>query len=142
MAVQLAKNKTSSFKKMEWILGRWEIRTSNYFYCENWEKENDTAYTGKSIMLVSGDTVLYDIMNIKSNKQIIYLSNKSKINTEGSTNIFKLTNIKKDRIIFENPANTEENKITYILKTPVTLNIMIEGKENSVESYGLRKINK
>ena len=127
---------------MEWIIGHWEIRTSTYFYCENWEKENDTAYTGKSLMLVSGDTVLYDIMNIKSNNQCIFLSNNSKINKEVSKNIFKLTSIKKDRIIFENPSNIEENKITYLLKTPTTLNILIEGKENSVESYGLRKINK
>jgi len=139
-AVHLAKNKTSSFKKMEWLIGRWELRTSNYFYSEKWEKENDTAFVGKSIMMVSGDTVLYDMMNIKSNKQIIYLSSISKINTESVKTLFKLTSIKKDRIIFENPANKEESKITYILKTPVTLNIMIQGNETSAESYDLRKI--
>ncbi len=139
-AAHLAKNKTSTFKKMEWLIGRWEIRTSNYFYSEKWEKENDTAFVGKSIMLVSGDTVLYDIMNIKSNKQIIYLSSISKVNTESTKTLFKLTNIKKDHLIFENPTNKEESKITYILKTPVTLNIVIQGKETSAESYDLRKI--
>lgn len=139
-ATQLAKHKTSTFKKMEWLLGRWDIRTMNYYYSENWQKENDTSFFGRSVMLVSGDTVLHDIMNIKSNKKIVYLSSKSKINAESKKNIFKLTKIKKDRIIFENPQNIEEKKITYILKAPVTLNILIEGKENSVESYGLHKI--
>ena len=85
---------------MEWLLGRWDIRTMNYYYSENWQKENDTSFFGRSVMLVSGDTVLHDIMNIKSNKKIVYLSSKSKINAESKKNIFKLTKIKKDRIIF------------------------------------------
>lgn len=141
-SLKLGKNKTSTFKKMEWLIGRWEIRTYNYFYSENWKKDNDTTYSGKSIMMVSGDTVLYDVMSIKPNKQYIYLSTKSSINTQGSLSIFKLTDIKKDRIIFENPSNKEEKKITYILKTPEKLSINIEGNEASVESYDLRKINK
>lgn len=137
---QLAKYKTATFKKINWLLGRWEIRTTNYILSENWQKENDTSFIGKSIMLVSRDTVLYDIMNIKSSKQYIYLSSKSKISTDGPLNIFKLVKITKDRIIFENPSNIDENKITYLLKTPVTLSILIEGKEKSVESYNLRKV--
>jgi len=141
-SLQLGKHKTSSFKKMEWLLGRWEIRTYNYFYSENWKKDNDTTYSGKSIMMVSGDTVLYDVMSIKPNKQYIYLSTKSSINTEGSLSIFKLTEIKKDRIIFENPSNKDEKKIAYILKSPEKISINIEGNEASVESYDLRKINK
>jgi hypothetical protein len=79
-------------------------------------------------------------MNIKSNKQVIYLSNKSKLNIDGANNIFKLTSIKRDRIIFENPSNAEEKKITYILKTPAVINILIEGTGTPVESYGLNKI--
>lgn len=140
--LRLGKKQSSSFKKMEWLIGRWEIRTYNYFYSETWKKESDTAFSGKSIMMVSGDTVLYDVMSIKPNKQFIYLSTKSNINTESGLSIFKLTDIKKDRIIFENPSNKEEKKITYVLKTPEKLSINIEGNEASVESYDLRKINK
>ncbi|GEM_PF-1108965 len=135
-------HKISTFKKMEWLLGQWDIRTMNYYYSENWRKENDTSFTGKSIMIVSGDTVLNDEMNIGSNKQVIFLSSKSKINYDSKKNLFKLTKVKKDRIIFENPANPEEKKVTYILSTPTMLNIHIEGNENTVESYGLHKINK
>ena len=127
---------------MEWLIGRWEIRTSNYYYTERWEKESDTTFAGKSIMLVSGDTVLYDIMNIKALNHFISLSSKSKINPESVNSVFKLTQLKKDRIIFENPSNAEEKKISYILSTPTTLNILIEGRENSAESYGLHKISK
>jgi len=141
-ADHLVKQKTGTFKKMEWLLGQWDIRTMNYYYSENWRKENDTSFTGKSIMIVSGDTVLYDEMNIGSNKQVIFLSSKSKLTNDSKKNLFKLTKVKKDRIIFENPANPEEKKVTYILSTPTMLNIHIEGNENSVESYGLHKINK
>ncbi|HOY30915.1 MAG TPA: DUF6265 family protein [Bacteroidales bacterium] len=139
-ATQLAKHKISTYKKMEWLQGRWDIRTNNFYYSENWHKENDTLFTGKSIMLVTGDTVLYDLMNIEINKKYIYLTSKSKINTEGNTNFYKLISIKKNRIIFENPSNTEENRITYLFTDPDKLKILIENKENSVESYSLRRI--
>ncbi len=141
-ADHLVKQKTGTFKKLEWLLGQWDIRTMNYYYSENWCKENDTSFTGRSIMIVSGDTVLYDEMNIGSNKQVIFLSSKSKLTNDSKKNLFKLTKVKKDRIIFENPANPEEKKVTYILSTPTMLNIHIEGNESSVESYGLHKINK
>lgn len=121
------------------MLGRWEIRTSSYYYIENWEKVNDTAFAGKSIMLVSGDTVLYDLMKVGSNKQFITLSTKSKISKESTNALYKLSTIKKDRIIFENPSNVEDKKVSYILKNPTTLNILIEGKGTPVESYGLHK---
>ncbi|MDD4213602.1 MAG: DUF6265 family protein [Bacteroidales bacterium] len=139
---KLAIQKIATFKKMEWLTGKWKIMSSTYIYEENWTKVSDTLYAGESIMRISLDTVLYDIMNIRAGENYIFLSSKSKISSNGKLNIYKLTKISKDKIIFENPGNTEQSSITYFQKGPLIMNILIEGKERSVESYDLRKLTK
>ena len=134
--------KIAIMQQMDWLRGVWVVQTSSYTYFESWKKINDTLYRGKSVMLISRDTVFSERMSIEANKQSIILTTRNSQNPSSSIQSFLLSKVSKDKIVFFNRWNKEEQMISYILKSPDNMYIYVEGDKKSVASYTLEKIMK
>lgn len=134
--------KISSFKKMEWLLGKWTTMVPDFTFIENWEKLNDTVFTGNSLMIMLGDTVLNEQMSIESSIQNINFYNKSLQHADAAQNSYRLSKLKDDRIEFENTSGSAQNQIIYFHKTANVMNIYVKGSDKSQASYDMKKISK
>ena len=137
-----SQKKISILQQMEWLRGVWVSQTTAFTFFESWKKINDTLYTGKSVMLISRDTVFNERMSIEATNQSIILYSRNVQNSSISIQSFLLNKISKDKIEFFNPWNKEERKISYIKKSPDLMYLLIEGNKKSVASYTLEKIMK
>jgi hypothetical protein len=134
------KQKISTIKKLDGLLGTWVTYSTIYTVIETWKKANDTALNGKSIMIMSGDTVLNERMSIQPGRSFITLFSKNLSVADSDFENYKLTKLTADKIIFEKVTAGKPENITYNFITPETMRILIETDGKSVESYNMKKI--
>jgi hypothetical protein len=133
------------FTKMNWLEGYWQNYSPDATLVENWKKVTDTLFLGKSSMIFGGDTLYQeDIKLAPSGKNIYYtvLSHNSE-NTGRSSYILRKNQAGK--LVFEDPGNKEQSRLTYLRKSKDNMVLKVEGLDGSkvtVEVYNLKKINK
>lgn len=134
------KQKTSTIKKLDCMLGKWVTYSSVYSVLETWKKFNDTTLDGSSIMIMAGDTVLNEQMVIQPGRSYINLWSKNILVTESDVENYKLTKLTPEKIVFKKVTSGIPENITYNFITPETMRILIETDGKSVESYNMKKI--
>jgi hypothetical protein len=122
------------------MLGTWTTYSAVYSVIETWKKVDDTTLSGRSIMIVKGDTVLNERMSIQPGRSQIKLWSKNLSVIDSDFENFKLTKLKADKITFEKITAGKPENITYKFITPETLRILFETDGKSVESYNMKKI--
>ncbi|MEI6122665.1 MAG: DUF6265 family protein [Bacteroidota bacterium] len=132
--------KIKTLNQLQWLKGIWVTQTSVFTLVETWRQISDTVYKGSSIMLMGRDTVLNEKMSIETNKNNVMLYSKNLTDATSSFQVFTLTKLNKTKIVFQNPLNKDETKISYVVKSPDTMNISIEGSTKKVESFNMHKI--
>jgi hypothetical protein len=137
-----SKQKKSTIKKLDGLLGTWVTYSTLYTVMETWKKANDTTLIGRSIMIISGDTALNEQMSIQPGRSYIKLCSKNLSVADSDIENFKLTKISKDKIRFEKVPEGKPESITYYFITPGTMRILMETEGKSVESYNMKKIMK
>jgi|WetSurMetagenome_2_1015567.scaffolds.fasta_scaffold548843_1 hypothetical protein len=113
------------FEKMSWLLEKWQNISPEMTMIEFWKKEMDTVYTATSVMMVGSDTVYHEEIRLAPNHRNIYYT-ITNISNEGKSKIssYILTYNQGGKIVFEDKANKEQSKISYIRKS--TDNIFLE----------------
>ena len=127
-------------KKLDVMVGTWATYSSVYTVIETWKKENDTALSGQSIMVMKGDTVLNEQMSIQPSKRSICLQSKNHLVPESASESFCLAKLSADKIHFEKTGSEDSESITYNFISPETMRILFQTKGKSVESYNMKKI--
>lgn len=122
------------------MLGTWVTYSTVYTVFESWKKTNDTTMDGRSIMIMTGDTVLNEQMNIQAGRSYISLHTKNLSVANADVENFKLTKQTTDKIIFEKITTVNPESITYNFITPETMRILMKTDGKSVESYNMKKI--
>ncbi|MEI6853137.1 MAG: hypothetical protein WCL06_09850, partial [Bacteroidota bacterium] len=92
------------------MLGTWVTYSTVYTNVEIWKKVNDTTMSGRSIMIMSGDTVLNETMCIQPGPHSIYLTSKNLLVADSDIESYQLTKLKADKIIFEKAISGKPDK--------------------------------
>lgn len=110
--------------QLEWILGQWKSQSGEEVIIEHWQKVNDTLFNGETWFIDSGDTVATELLKIIARSDnIFYVAEPSgQQNTE-----FKLTQLKNNEVLFENPEHDFPQKIFYKKTSSDSLYAKIEG---------------
>jgi hypothetical protein len=117
--------------KMSWVLGSWYMNTPDGTISEEWEKVNDSLYSGFSIMVTpKGDTVFIEDIKLTGNAEgLCYMPTVSNQN-KGEEVRFKEKTATGDEIVFENPAHDFPQRIIYRKLSDSTIVASIEGEQN------------
>jgi hypothetical protein len=110
--------------------GQWRTTGTEEFFVETWKSVHENEMSGYGAMLISGDTVFSEKIQLIKEKEEIYYIVTSKDNNEYPIR-FKLTNSTPGKWVFENPAHDFPTRITYILKKEDTLIATVEGSEKT-----------
>ncbi len=122
------------------MLGTWVTYSTVYKVVEIWKKVNDTTLSGRSIMIMSGDTLLNEVMSIQPSPRYIFLTSRNLSVADSDIESYQLTKLKSDKIIFEKATSDKPDNITYNFITPETMRILIQAEGKSIESYNMKKI--
>ena len=122
------KSKTyAELEKASWFLGRWENKTPEGTFSEEWKTENDSVLVGESYFINGKDTLFAETVQLEQQENdLFYIVSVPNQNKEKPV-AFKLTSSTSDYLVFENPAHDFPKKITYKLVNKDSLYAEISG---------------
>ena len=110
---------------LSWLEGTWVRHENNAESKEWWKKKDNAVIDGGSQTTQNGKVVFSEELKIEeSDSGIFYIANVSE--NAGPVG-FKLTQIKFQHVVFENPKHDWPQKITYTLTAPDSLLARVEG---------------
>lgn len=128
--------------KAEWLIGAWENKMPNGTLSENWEKQNDSVFTGQSFFIHGKDTIHAEsIALVEENGTLVYRPTVKGQNGDKLVD-FKLTSATDKQLVFENPSHDFPQKISYTKITNDSLVAEISGKQQgkpASEKFGMKK---
>jgi hypothetical protein len=131
----------SELKKTNWFLGRWENKTPEGTFSEEWKIENDSLLLGKSFFIKENDTLFSETVRlVQREKDLFYIVTVPNQN-EAKPVEFKLTSSTADYLVFENPEHVFPKKITYKLVNKDSLYAEISGDGKS-QGFPFKKVNR
>ncbi|GJM27702.1 MAG: hypothetical protein DHS20C17_03370 [Cyclobacteriaceae bacterium] len=100
-------------ENVKWLLGTWEMRTSNGSTYETWELKTLTELSGKSYAVKGADTVVSETVRItEENGKLYYVPMVSDQNN-GDAVVFEASFISRSKFIVENPQHDFPKVISY-----------------------------
>jgi len=127
----------------DWLLGKWENKSSDGNLSETWKKANDSVYNGESYFIKGKDTLHFENIQLKQKKEDLFYISTIKGENNDEAVEFKMTNSTEKQLLFENPKHDYPKKISYTLVTPDNLAIEISGIQQgkpSVQKYSMKKV--
>ncbi|MBL7930370.1 MAG: hypothetical protein JNL60_00625 [Bacteroidia bacterium] len=133
----------SKIERADWLIGRWENKSTDAFAMESWIKQDDSTFTGKSFVVIGKDTVSSEILRLEQKGNDVFYVPTVRNQNEGLPVNFKLTGSDSNLLVFENPEHDFPQKITYhrISTDSMTAVISgtIEGNFKS-EQFAMKKV--
>lgn len=114
------------FKKWE---GSWAIKAAGIL-TEEWKKENDTLWSGKSYMQKNDSTIPLETMQIRIKGDSIFYMPTVPNQNQGKTISFYLSQKNDSLFVFENPKHDFPQRIIYAFSENKKLLVTIDGKIN------------
>jgi hypothetical protein len=121
----------SELEKADWFLGRWENKTPEGTFSEEWKTENDSLYLGESYFINNNNTLFAEKVRLEQRKNDLFYIVSVPNQNEEQPVAFKLTSSTNDYLVFENPEHDFPKKITYKLVTKDSLYAEISGDGKS-----------
>lgn len=127
-----SKNETGAaqIKNAEWILGQWENISEEGKSVENWEKLNDSIFTGDSYFLSKGDTAFSEEIRLEVINDTLYYVPTVKDQNSGQPVYFRLKTTSVNKIVFENEKHDFPKLISYTRVSEDSLVAEISGEIN------------
>ena len=135
--------KASSYAELEkanQFLGKWENKTLEGTFSEEWKVENDTLLSGKSFFIKENDTLFSETVRLAQHENDLFYIVTVPNQNEAKPVEFKLTSSTADYLVFENPEHDFPKKITYKLVTKDSLYAEISGDGKS-QGFPFKKVN-
>ncbi len=111
-----SKQTKRDFKKLEWILSKWErtnVQPGTTAF-ESWQKSSKYVYTGMGVTLKGSDTTFVEKLRIEIKGDAIYYVADVKQNA--APTYFKMTKISESGFVSENPDHDFPKMISYELE--------------------------
>lgn len=130
----------SGLEKANWFLGRWENKTPEGTFSEEWKTENDSVWVGASYFINGKDTLFAESIRLEQKENNLFMIVTVPNQNQEKPVAFKLTSSTTDFLVFENPEHDFPKKITYKLVTKDSLFAEISGDGKS-QGFPFRKVN-
>ncbi len=121
----------SELEKANWFSGRWENKTPDGVFSEEWKTENDSVMVGTSYFINGKDTLFAETIRLEQKENNLFMIVSVPNQNEEKPVAFKLTSSTSDNLVFENPEHDFPKKITYKLVTKDSLYAEISGDGKS-----------
>jgi hypothetical protein len=109
------------------LQGKWKLENGNANYYEEWEKINDTTFSGISYEFKDDRKYTLEKLTIlKLNNHIVYIAQPGNNNPT----LFTLTSSENKKFIFENEEHDFPQRVIYHFSSENQLNASIEGIVN------------
>lgn len=125
------KSTFSELEKAHWFLGRWENKTPEGTFSEEWKTENDSVWVGSSFFIREKDTLFAETIRLEQKENNLFMIVTVPNQNEEKPVAFKLTSSTTDYFVFENPEHDFPKKITYKLVNKDSLFAEISGDGKS-----------
>lgn len=134
------KSKTyAELEKANWFLGKWENKTPEGTFSEEWKTENDSVLIGESYFINGKDTLFAETVRLEQlENDLFYIVSVPNQNEEKPV-AFKLTSSTSDYLVFENPEHDFPKKITYKLVNKDSLYAEISG-DGKKQGFPFKKV--
>jgi hypothetical protein len=134
----------SETKKIEWLLGTWETKTSKGSLYETWTRKSDTELQAKSYYLKQKDTILFESVRlVEKDKKLHYMVSVKGQHDEQPVDFVSTSMSKPHSLIFENKENDFPQRITYTKIRKDSLFAEISGMMNgkmTKQAFPMKKI--
>ena len=127
----------------DWLLGKWENKSSEGDLSETWTKINDSLFIGESFFIKENDTLHSEKIQLKQNVENLSYISTIKGQNYDQPITFNNNNIEIEKqLVFKNPATDYPKKIVYkpFAKDHLLIEIsgMQQGKPSSTR-YSMKK---
>lgn len=135
---------TGDIQKTNWLLGRWRVNLGNdLIMYEEWKKNSELIYNGRSYMLNEGDTNLFETIQIRQIKDSLFYAPAVLNQNEGREISFQLTFLSDTAFVFENPNHDFPKRIAYTKVSNDSLVAIVSGKSMGIdkkEKFEMKKV--
>jgi hypothetical protein len=117
------------FKKMTWLAGEWQRVEGDFVYFESWKIEKDTLFLGRSVFVLSTDTILDESIRLEPGKLHIYYNSISENDGKIERTSYVLMKNSGKSMMFEDLGATMRRRIFYTMVGTAQLKIITEERE-------------
>lgn len=135
-------NKFNQLNEAEWLIGTWGHTSLEGTLVESWKIKNDSVYAATTHFVMGKDTVFSENITLEQIGSDLYYITQVSNQNAGQSVSFKMTDISKKKLVFQNATHDFPQKITYISKDD-SLIAEISGKQKGVsksERFAMGKI--
>lgn len=133
----------SNIKKIEWLVGTWEHKTSKGSIYETWRKADGNELVGKSYVIKNKDTILFESIRLVHEQRKLFYIPAVKDQNEGTPIRFEGKRISETHLVFENKMHDFPQVISYKKIGEDSLKAEISGLRNGKEErryFPMRRI--
>lgn len=134
----------SKTKKIEWLLGTWETKTSKGNLYETWTRKSNTEFQGKSYYLKQKDTILLEsVRMVEKEKKLHYIVSVKNHNNEQPVDFVSKPMKDPTSFVFENLQHDFPQTIIYKKVSKDSLFAEISGIMNGKmarQAFPMKKI--
>jgi hypothetical protein len=130
-------------RKMEWLVGTWEQKTSKGSVYETWKKAERNELRGSSYMIKNEDTIVFETIRLVQNKGNLFYVPVVKDQNGGAPIRFEGKKISDTQLVFENKMHDFPQVISYTKIGGDSLKAEISGLRNGKDerrSFPMRRI--
>lgn len=137
-------NKNDKIKASQWLLGKWQSKSTDGYLQETWKKVNDSTFQATSYYIKEEEDILhFETITLQQKGEELTYSAAVKGQNDDKPVAFKLTTATEKQLVFENPKHDYPQKISYTQTTPNSLVAKISGIQQAKptsEQFSMKKI--
>jgi len=118
---------------LDWLLGDWENTSGEIKMYERWSRENNNAFSARSVSVVGNDTVFSETMKLHTANDSIFLTVTGAQEDVHQTVQFALISSEDKTFTFENKAHDFPQQIVYSNPSEDTIHAWIIGIQDGQE---------
>lgn len=119
------------FSQISWLLGRWEMHTSQGLIMEEWTRPTVTQWQGTSYLIKpSGDTAFSEHIRLSNDDDTLHYLPVVQGQNEGKAVDFAEKSISDTEVTFENLRHDFPQRIIYKKLSDTAMVATIEGNQN------------
>ena len=100
-------------KKVDWLIGNWQIKTDTGMLSENWEKVNDSTFKAQALFIKEKDSIHNENILLEQKGETLTYTTTIKGQNDDKPIHFKLIADNENEVVFENLKNDYPQKISY-----------------------------
>lgn len=133
----------NNLESLNWLLGKWSNSSPAGVVSEEWKNRDGNGFTGTGCFVKGTDTLSKEKLSLEYIDGVLYYIPTVQNQNDGKAVRFKLTEMKENSLVFENPEHDFPQVISYQLVRPDSMVAEISGTINGEfkkQSYPYTKI--